>query len=319
MRVIFFGSAEFGIPCLDALKASANDLVGVFTQPARPAGRKRKPTPTAVATWARQNSTPCTEAENINSPEMAEKIAACGGELLVVIAFGQKISQEVIKLHPKAAINVHASLLPRYRGAAPINWAIINGETETGISIITLAERMDAGEILAQTKIPITPDDTAETLYDKLAQIAPALLIETIDRIAAGTAVYTPQDESQITFAHKLKKSDGFLDWAASAESVRNMIRGLWPWPGAQAVFLSAKTGKSCRVTIATASVVAATVSGRDKVGILDENLNVICGQNVLKILQLKPAGASLMDFKAFVNGRDVRPGDMFVRVDESS
>ena len=152
-----------------------------------------------------------------------------------------------------------------------------------------------------------------------MAQIAPALLIETIDQIAAGTAVYKPQDESQVTFAHKLKKSDGFLDWTASAESVRNMIRGLWPWPGAQAVFISAKTGKSCRVTIAKAHVVAATVSDRDKVGILDENLNVICGQNVLKILQLKPAGARLMDFKAFVNGRDVRPGDTFVRVDESS
>ena len=319
MRVTFFGSAQFGILSLQALKASANDLVGVFTQPARPAGRKRKPTPTAVAIWAKENGIPCTEAENINSPEMAEKIAACGGELLIVIAFGQKISQEVIKLHPKAAINVHASLLPKYRGAAPINWAIINGETETGISVITLAERMDAGDILGRTKIPITSDDTAETLYDKLAQIAPALLIETIDQIAAGTAVYTPQDESQVTFAHKLKKSDGFLDWAASAESVRNMIRGLWPWPGAQAVFISVKTGKSCRVTIAKARVVAATVSGRDKVGILDENLNVICGQNVLKILQLKPAGASLMDFKAFVNGRDVRPGDVFARVDESS
>jgi methionyl-tRNA formyltransferase len=319
MKVTFFGSGEFGIPCLEALKESANDLVGVFTQPTRPAGRKRKPTPTAVATWAHQNSIPCTEAENVNSPQMAEKITACGGELLVVIAFGQKISQEVIKLHPKAAINVHASLLPKYRGAAPVNWAIINGETETGISIITLAERMDAGDILGQSKIPITSDDTAETLYDKLAQIAPALLLEAIDRIAAGKAVYTSQDESQVTFAHKLKKSDGCLDWAASAKYITNMVRGLWPWPGAQVAFISAKTGKTYRVTIAKTRVIAATVNGRGKVGILDENLNVICGQNALKILQLKPAGASLMDFKAFVNGRDVRPGDMFVRVDESS
>ncbi len=319
MKVTFFGSAQFGISCLDALNGSANDLAGVFTQPARPAGRKRKPTPTSVSDWAKENSLPCIEAEDINSPNMVEQISACRGDLLVVIAFGQKISQEVVALHPAGAVNVHASLLPKYRGAAPINWAIINGETETGISIITLAEKMDTGEILARAKIPITPDDTAETLHDKLAETAPALLLETIDQIAAGTAVYTPQDESDVTFAHKLKKSDGFLDWAASSEAIRNKIRGLWPWPGAQTVYVSAKTGKSCRVTIAKARVVAASDKAQNRCGILDKNLNVICGQDGLQILELKPAGGKVMDFKDFVNGRDVCPGDRFVHINESS
>lgn len=318
MKVTFFGSGDIGIPCLEALKESPNELCGIFTQPARPAGRKRIPTPTPVANWARQNGVRCTESENINSPDMTEQIADCGGRLLVVIAFGQKISPEVVALHPAGAINVHASLLPKYRGAAPINWAIINGETQTGISIITLADKMDAGEVLNVAKIPIAPDDTAETLHDKLAQTAPKVLLETIEAIEAGTAVYTSQDQSKVTFAHKLTKSDGFIDWSAPAEDIRNRIRGLWPWPGAQTIFVSAKTGKTCRVTIAKAQVIGAATGSQERFGLLDENLNVLCGAGSLKIGRLKPAGGSLMDFKAFVNGRDVHPHDRFIRIEET-
>jgi methionyl-tRNA formyltransferase len=319
MKITFFGSGDIGIPCLEALKASPNELCGIFTQPARPAGRKRTPTPTPVANWAKENGVRCTESENINSPDMAEQIAACGGRLLVVIAFGQKISQEVVALHPAGAINVHASLLPKYRGAAPINRAVINGETQTGISIITLADRMDAGAVLARAKIAIETDDTAETLHDKLAQIAPKTLLETIEAIETGTAVYTSQDETEVTFAHKLTKSDGFIDWAASAKDINNKIRGLWPWPGAQTIFVSAKTGKTCRVTIAKAHVVGAATGNQERFGVLDDNLNVICSRDALKIGRLKPAGGSLMDFKAFVNGRDVRPHDRFERIEENA
>ena len=318
MKVTFFGSGEIGIPCLEALKESPNKLCGVFTQPARPAGRKRTPTPTAVANWARQNGVRCTESEDINLPDMAEQIAAYSGRLLVVIAFGQKISQEVVALHPAGAINVHASLLPKYRGAAPINWAIINGETQTGISIITLADKMDAGDILAQTKIPIGPDDTAQILHDKIAEAAPKLLLDTIDAIENGTAVYKSQDESKVTFAHKLKKSDGFIDWTAPAQDINNKVRGLWPWPGAQAIFVSTKTGKSCRVTVAKARVVTAAETKRAQEGVLDKNLNVICGKDTLQMLSLKPAGGNLMNFRSFVNGRDVRPGDRFVAIVEN-
>lgn len=319
MKVTFFGSGDIGIGCLQALKQSSNELAGVFTQPARPAGRQRKSTPTAVADWAKENGVGCTEAEDINSPDMTGQIAACGSRLLVVIAFGQKISQEVIKFHPAGAVNVHASLLPKYRGAAPINWAIMNGESETGISIITLADKMDAGEILAQVKVPIGPDDTAQTLHDKLAEIAPKVLLETIKAIETGTAVYTSQDESEVTFAHKLKKSDGFIDWTAAAEDINNKVHGLWPWPGAQTVYVHAKTGKSCRVTIAKARVAGVAETSRTKAGTLDENLNVVCAQNTLQILRLKPAGGSLMDFNSFVNGRDVCPGDRFERIEENA
>ena len=317
MKIVFFGSADFGIPCLRALSGSKNTLAGIFTQPARPAGRKRKPKPTAVAIWSADNSVDCVEAENINSPQMVKKIAACKADLLLVIAFGQKVSQEIVNLHPKGAINVHASLLPKYRGAAPINWAIMNGDTQTGITIITLADKMDAGKMLAQSKTAITPDDTAGTLHDKLAESAVPLLTETMDHIAAGTAVYAGQDESAVTSAHKLKKSDGFIDWSDCAESIRNRIRSLYPWPGARADFVSAKTGKCRRVTIAKAQVVP-TEKPLGSFGLLDENLYVICGKDTLKIQQLKPAGSSLMDFKDFVNGRAVAPGDLFMPIDRS-
>ena len=170
---------------------------------------------------------------------MLEKIADCNPDLIVVIAFGQKIGNELINLPPKGAINVHASLLPKYRGAAPINWVIINGESETGISIISLAEKMDAGDIVSQAKTDIAEDETAGQLHDRLAQMAAPLLLETIDKIANGTAIYTKQDHSKAMLASKLKKSDGFLDFAESAELLEQKIRGFWPWPGTSAIYVS--------------------------------------------------------------------------------
>jgi len=245
------------------------------------------------------------------------KIADCNSDLIVVIAFGQKIGNDLINLPPKGAINVHASLLPKYRGAAPINWAIINGEAETGISIITLGEKMDAGRILAQSKTDIAPDETAGRLHDRLAQMAAPLLLKTIEQIGDGTAVYTEQDHSRATLAPKLKKSDGFIDFAEMAESLARKIRGFWPWPGASATYLSKKTNKSTRVTIAMAEVKETSNPTALSVGMLDENLNIICGVNALKITKIKPAGSPLMDFKDFVNGRQTQPGDLFTKIDK--
>lgn len=318
MKIIFFGSAGFGIPCLEALADSTDQLVHIFTQPARPAGRGKNPKPTPVANWALERSIPCTETADINTPQMIEALVAHKADLLVVIAFGQKISRQVIDLFPKGAINVHSSLLPKYRGAAPINHALINGETETGISIITLADRMDAGNVLDATKMTIEKTDTAETIGDKLALTAPALLTETIDKIAADTAVYVAQDESKVTLARKLKKSDGFIDWSESSESIVNKIRGLCPWPGVQTDYLSNKTKKQFRVTIQKAQSLEPQQENQPPFGAIDNDLNVICGSGKLKILQIKPAGGRVMDFKDFVNGRHVTPDDMFMTIDKA-
>jgi methionyl-tRNA formyltransferase len=289
----------------------------VVTQPANPAGRGRKPTPTPVAQWAGANSVPFIETDNANAPQVIERIAGYEPDVIVVIAFGQKIGPDLIELAPKGAINVHASLLPKYRGAAPINWAIINGETQTGISIITLAERMDAGQIIAQSQVDIEPNDTAGELHDRLAKAAAPLIVNTLDRIAASTAIYIDQDDSKATLAPKLKKSDGCLNFAESAQTIVRKIRGFWPWPGAAATYISKRTGKSERVIVAMAEEMQTQNTAGLASGTLDENLEVICGANALRITRIKPAGSPLMNFRAFANGRQTKPGDVFVRIDK--
>jgi len=317
VNILYLGSGEFGIECLNALSGSGHALRFVVTQPANPAGRGRKPNPTPVACWADAHSVPFIETDNVNAPDVTKTIAGYEPDLIVVIAFGQKIGSDLVNLPPKGAINVHASLLPKYRGAAPINWAIINGESQTGISIITLAEKMDAGLVLGQSRTDIGPDETAGELHDRLGKLAAPLLLRTIDQIADGTAVYAEQDHSQATLAPKLKKTDGFIDFAESADVLARKIRGLWPWPGASADYLSKKTGKSIRVTIAGAQVVEAANRAALAAGTFDENLNVICGRDALKLTRIKPAGSALMDFKAFVNGRQTHPGDSLTRIEE--
>jgi methionyl-tRNA formyltransferase len=316
MNIVYLGSGEFGIECLNALSGSGHALRFVVTQPANPAGRGRKPNPTPVACWADAHSVPLLETGNVNAPDVVKTIAGYEPDLIVVIAFGQKIGNELVNLPPKGAINVHASLLPKYRGAAPINWAIIDGESQTGISIITLAEKMDAGMVLGQSQTDIGPDETAGELHDRLAKLAAPLLLKTIDQIADGTAVYAEQDHSKATLAPKLKKNDGFIDFAEPADALARKIRGLWPWPGASADYLSKRTGKSIRVTIAGAKAVETANRAGLAVGTFDENLNVICGQDALKITRIKPAGSALMDFKAFTNGRQTHPGDLLSKIE---
>ncbi len=317
MKIVYFGSGEFGINCLNALAGSANELVFIVTQPPQPAGRGRKECPTPVSHWANMHLVPFVETANVNTPEIIERITGHRPDLIIVIAFGQKVGRELIDLPPKGAINVHASLLPKYRGSAPINWAIIYGETKTGNSIITLADKIDAGQILAQNEVEIAPDDTAGSLHDKLAQSAEPLLLDTVEKIAAGTAVYTDQDHSKATYAPKLGKSDGLLDFAEPAKVLAAKIRGFWPWPGASADYISKKTNKSARVTIAMAEVVASSNSAGLPAGTLDEDLNIICGENALKVTRIKPSGSALMDFKSFVNGRHTQPGDVFKKIDK--
>ena len=318
MNVVYLGSGEFGIPCLDALKASGHTLALVVTQPANPAGRGRKPQPTPVAAWAAAHSVPFVEAENVNVPEMVEKVSVCRPEVIVVIAFGQKVGTELVGLPPKGAINVHASLLPKYRGAAPVNWAILRGETHTGVSIITLAEKIDAGEILAQAQTVIRPQETAGELHDRLGQLAAPLLLETLAKLGSGTATYTKQNDAEATFAPKLHKADGFLDFHEPAEVLARKIRGFWPWPGAAALYVSQQTQKSTRVVIALAEVVATPSPAPLPPGTFDQDRNVVCGDGRrLALRKLKPAGSGLMDFRAFVNGWHVHPGDRLVKIEE--
>ena len=317
MKIIYLGSGEFGLECLNALAQSNHSLDLIVTQPPHRAGRGRKQTPTPVARWADSHSIPFIETDNVNAPPEIEKIATYQPDVIVVIAFGQKIGNQLINLPLKGAINVHASLLPKYRGAAPINWAIIKGEKQTGISIIALAEKMDAGDILAQAKTDIGVDEAAGELHDRLAKIAAPLLIRTIDHIAEGKAVYIRQDHSKATLAPKLKKTDGFLNFVESADILKRKIQGFWPWPGASAVYISKKTEKPLRITIAMAEVISSSNPANLPPGTLDENLNVICGRDALKITKIKPTGSRLMRFRDFVNGHQTKAGDSFIKIEQ--
>ncbi len=318
MKIIYCGCGRFGIEALNALKTSNHELLHIITHPEKQAGRGRKLQANDVEQWAQQNAVPFTTFDDINGLQGVQLIKNFAPDLLVVIAFGQKISAEIINIPSKGAINVHGSLLPKYRGAAPINWAIMNGETQTGISIITLAEKMDAGQILAQAELKIAADDRADAIGDALAKLAAPLLVETIDKIAAGTATYTKQDDSKATKAPKLKKSDGIIDFTLSAQQIHNRVRGLWPWPGAAACFVNARTEKKYPVTIAKTQVAGLT-GKNDTPGVIDENLYCLCGTGSLKILELKPHGSKLMDFKSFLNGRGKGSGDYFIALEEQS
>ncbi|AQQ72600.1 Methionyl-tRNA formyltransferase [Limihaloglobus sulfuriphilus] len=316
MRIVYLGSSHFGVHCLEILKDSRHELAHIITQPAHKAGRGRKLKPTDAAAWAADNNIDCTEAADINSPEIMDLASSLNPDIYVVIAFGQKISQGFISTARYGAINVHASLLPKYRGAAPINRAIVEGETETGVTIITLAEKMDAGKMLGKSVIPIEPDDNAQTIHDKLALISAPLLLKTLDDIESGTAVYENQDESKVTFAKKLQKSDGNINWQQPAEAICRHIRGFWPWPGAFTNYVVAKTGRCYKLTIADAAVADDDPNVETRVpGRFDTNMNVICGEGTLKIKSVKPAGSRRMDFQAFLNGRETGPDDLFMDV----
>lgn len=317
MNIVYIGSGKFGLDCLGALSNSHHSVSTVVTATSKPSGRGRKQRSTPVAEWAERKGVPVFETDDVNSPDSVEKISACKPDLLVVIAFGQKISREVIELAEKEAVNVHASLLPKYRGAAPVNRAIIKGEKRTGVTIITLADKMDAGEIIAAKAVEIGDSETAGELEERLAKLASDIFVETLDKIETGTAEYEKQDESQATLAPKLKKSDGFLDFSLPAEKIESWIRGVCPWPGGQAEYFSRETGKKFKVEITLAEVVRKENTQNLPFGSLDENLNVICGKDALRIKRIKPEGSRVMDFSDFVNGRASKPGDMLLKFEK--
>ncbi|HBG77824.1 MAG TPA: methionyl-tRNA formyltransferase [Phycisphaerales bacterium] len=312
MKIVYCGCGKFGIDSLNAIKASGHTLAHIITHPAKQAGRGQKLRPNDIEQWALENKTHFSAIEDINTATGIALLRKLAPDLLVVIAFGQKISLEIISIPPKGAINVHGSLLPKYRGAAPINWAIINDEKFTGISVITLAQTMDAGEILATAELKIAEDDTAGDIHDALAKLAAPLLVQTIDKIAAGTAEYKKQDNSKASKAPKLSKTVGFLDFADSAQNIHNKVRGLCPWPGATATFVNAKAGKKIPAIIVKTQIIS-TDGKNAQFGTIDENLNILCGTGSLKIIELKPQGGKIMDLKSFLNGRGSGKGDYFI------
>lgn len=292
MRIVFLGSGAFGLPTLDRLRR-AHEVALTVSQPDRAAGRKRTLTATPVAAFARSTGLDLITPDNPNDPRIIEQLRALRPDALVVIAYGHKLGPAL--LDARFAINLHASLLPKYRGAAPIHWAMIHDERETGVSVITLAQRMDAGDVLAQRRTAIDSYETAGELHDRLAMLGPDAMLEVLDGHARGALNPLPQEESLATLAPKLSKSDGTVRFDQPARLVRARVHGLTPWPGCT-VSIDGRTLKLLRVEADDADVDAPP-------GALLPDGCLACQPGVVRVLSLQPPGGKSMTFEAYRRG----------------
>jgi len=291
MRIVYMGSPEFAVLPLQALIKAGYEVIGVVSQPDRPKGRKGQLTPTPVKEAAIELNLPVITPENVNQPEVMEAIAAWQPELLVVAAFGQILKKPLLEMASLGAVNIHASLLPRYRGAAPIHWALINGEKETGITTMYMDEKLDTGDMILQRAIPIEDGDDTGKLYEKLAALGAELIVETVALIQAGKAPRVPQNHAFSNYASLLKREHERIDWQKSAAELFNQIRGLCPWPGAytqwhEEVFKIWQARPLAQSSDARPGVI---------IGSGKEGVKVACGSGTLLMQMVQPAGKGRM------------------------
>ena len=306
MRLVFMGTPNFAAASLEALLRSADSVVGIVTQPDRPKGRGQILTPSPVKLLAHRQQIPLLQPIKIKDPEFFHTLAGWKPDLIAVAAFGRILPPAILSLPPLGCINVHGSLLPKYRGAGPIQWAIINGEIETGITTMLMDEGMDTGAMLLQEAIPITPDDTAGTLSPRLAELGGRLLVETIVRLKAGTLVPRRQDSSRATLAPLLKKEDGVIDWALPATALANRVRGLSPWPGA---YTTVEGGDRWTIWRALALPGPLTKPPGAVVAITNAAIHVATGEGILAVMELQPANSRRMTVSQYLAGHSIAVG----------
>jgi methionyl-tRNA formyltransferase len=311
LRVVFFGTPEFAVPTLDALLKSPYDVVGVITQPDRPRGRGQHTTASPVKAAALAAGTRVLQPATVKDPAFLAELSDLAPDLGVVAAYGQILTERALAIPRLGMINVHASILPRYRGAAPVHRAVINGEVETGVTIMRVVKALDAGPMLAEARRPIGPDETSEDVERELARIGASLLLSTLDRMAAGDAVETPQDDSRSTYAPRLTKEEGLIDWSRSARDVHNLVRGLHPWPHGY-TFL-----KGQRLIVHRTSHVAGRGLGPPGaiVEASGDELLVATGDGGILLLSLQTEGKRPMSAREFLSGHHLGPGDRFTSV----
>ena len=306
MRLVFMGTPDFAAASLEALLKSNDSVVGIVTQPDRPKGRGQILTPSHVKLLAQREQIPLLQPLKMKDPEFLHALTEWKPDLIAVAAFGRILPPTILSLPPLGCINVHGSLLPKYRGAGPIQWAIINGETETGITTMLMDEGMDTGAMLLQEAIPITPDDTAGTLAPRLAEIGGKLLVETIARLKAGTLAPRPQDSSQATLAPLLKKEDGAIDWALPATALANRVRGLSPWPGA---YTTVAGGDRWTIWRALAFSGPVTKLPGTIIAMTTDAIHVATGEGVLAVMELQPANSRRMAVSQYLAGHPIAVG----------
>lgn len=318
MNVVFMGTPDFAVPSLCSLATSAHKIITVVTQPDRPKGRSRIPCPSPVKEAAEKLGLKIMQPVNINDEPVVRQLQALSPDCIAVVAFGQFLSNSIIRLPRYRCINIHASLLPKFRGAAPVNWAIIQGETVTGVTAVVMTAKMDAGDIIARKTTPIFPEETAGDLEKRLASMGADLLIETLNLVEAEKATYTKQDERDVTFAPKLKKEDGLIPWSREKKKIHNLIRGLTPSPGAYTYYLKNDSREKKRIIISKTQIhdIPETKTSLNPGMIIDIapcGIHVATGDGFICITQLQPEGKGVMNVQEYLRGHKITVDDIFV------
>jgi methionyl-tRNA formyltransferase len=308
LKIVFMGTPEFAVPSLSAVAAAGHDVVLVVTQPDRPKGRGKKLAPPAVKECAEKLGLPVFQPEKVRTPEAVERIAQAGPDAIVVAAFGQILPKSILSIPKYGCFNVHASLLPAYRGAAPINWAIINGEKMSGITIMQMDEGLDTGAMLIKKPEQVRPADTAATLTARLAALGSQLILAALKDAEAGRLNPQPQDNAKSSYAPMLKKETGRIDWGRSALELERLVRGLDPWPGAFAV----REGQTLKIWGAKA--IAGTPPGRPGMvaDVAKDGVYIETGDGLLAITEVQSEGGRRMPFIQFLSGHRFQKGERF-------
>ncbi len=308
LRIVFMGTAELSCASLQALLDSPDfQVVAVATQPDRPKGRDLKLQPSPVKALAQRANLPILQPERARNEDFIRELRAREPELIAVAAYGQILPQDILELPCYGCLNVHTSLLPKYRGAAPIQWAILNDDLETGVTIMKIDTGLDTGDILTRESTPIFTEDNAETLHDRLARMGAKLLVRTIRDYVAGKILPRPQPAEGVSYARKIKKEDGQLDWAQPASILWNRVRGLMPWPGAFTHLPGQPQShllKLWQAAVAEQTGAPGEVLRADKTGIV-----VACGRNALRITSLQREGGRRLSAQEFLAGHSLKPG----------
>ncbi len=309
MNIIFAGTPDFAVPALSALIEAGHRIVMVLTQPDRPAGRGMKLKAGPVKTLAVQNGLSVFQPESLKPLDIQAQIANVQADVMIVAAYGLIIPTPVLNMPKLGCYNIHASLLPRWRGAAPIHRSLLAGDAETGVTIMEVVPALDAGAMISHGAVPITGQDTTQTLHDALSVIGAKLMVEAMAELAAqGKLVAQPQDESLVTYAHKLSKAEAVIDWNQSADVISRQIRGFNPFPVAHANF----NGEVCRLWMASVVISEKVNTKNGEVVSVSDGITIACGVGLLKITELQMPGGKRMDVKAFIQSQHLKIGDIF-------
>ncbi|MBC8286544.1 MAG: methionyl-tRNA formyltransferase [Nitrospinae bacterium] len=308
MKILFMGTPEFALPTLKALHHSSHSILAVITQPDKPKGRGQKLLVSPIKQYALDSDLPLLQPKTVNDPEFIERLKQNQPDIIIVVAFGQILSETFLKIPKLFCINLHSSLLPKYRGAAPIHRAILNGDNKSGVTTMIMDKGMDTGDILLMQETPVKETDNAQTLHDTLSEMGGTLILETLKRLEENTLLPVPQDHSQATYAAKLKKEEGLIHWEQSAIILLNQVRGLTPWPGTYTL-LNKK-----RLRILKVQVIDGTPDDDPgKVArVTDGGIEVGTGQGRLLITELQPEGKKSMSAKSFLTGYKIERGTLF-------